>query len=148
MTARLKDDDRTFGALERLASGVDSTGENAAAVRQTVELSATLAEYVTEEIHHRLDRLFLENIHDSQLDSDKPTETSDNQQEEIIAALEEELESLYPEIGVLAEMSTKQQFSEPILRQLQNHHGQLRVASHRKLEYVCVVRTGLHDLRH
>jgi hypothetical protein len=55
---------------------------------------------------------------------------------EVIAGLEEELDSLYPEIDILTEISTKQQFVEPILQELQNHHGQLRIASHEKLDNV------------
>lgn len=50
--------------------------------------------------------------------------------------MEEELESLYPEIEILAEMSVKQQFHEPILREIHNQHSQLRAASSEKLERV------------
>lgn len=98
-----------------------------------------LAEYVGEEIHYRLDRLYLENILSGQIESGNGTEESGERAEEELVALGEELESLYPEIDVLAEMSTKQQFSEPILRELQNRHSQLRNTSHRKLEHVCII---------
>lgn len=132
--AKLRDDDKALGALERLASSLDSAGDSAAAVRRATELSATFEKYVTEEIHYRLDRLFLESMHDGHLDSDASSGIGD--EEDIITAFEGELESLYPEIEVLAEMSTRKQFSEPILRELQNHHDKLRVTSIGKLEYV------------
>jgi hypothetical protein len=88
-----------------------------------------LADYVADEIYYRLDRLYLETVQAGGTAAKAPTG-------ENIAALEEELESLYPEIGILAEMSTRQQFNEPILKELQNEHGKLRVASQESLEQV------------
>lgn len=90
-----------------------------------------LADYNAEEIHYRLDRLYLEAI---QSGPSKANQTAPGS--ETIAALREELESLYPEIEILAEMSTKQQFHEPILREIHNQHSQLRAASEEKLERV------------
>lgn len=144
LTTRLKEDDRILTGLEKLASGINSSGDDATVAKRTEQLGAMLAEYVAEEIHYRLDRMYLESVlAASQATSgpgqSQPTgekESNEHEQEELVA-LGEELESLYPEIDVLAEMSTKQQFSEPILRELQNRHGQLRNASHGKLEYVC-----------
>ncbi|CAG8066768.1 unnamed protein product [Penicillium olsonii] len=126
LSTRLKQDDKALGSLEALMSGIKVRGNNASMVKRTSHLSTMLSEYVAEEIHYRLDRLYLESIHaniaSSTLDGATNTE------------LEEELESLYPEIELLAEMSTRQQFHEPILRELQNEHGQLREASQEKLE--------------
>lgn len=93
-----------------------------------------LAEYTTKEIQHRLDRSYLESIQDSR----KTAEGSSDVEAGLISALEEELESLYPEVDVLAEVSTKQQYSEPIIREVHNHHEQMRVAAHKKLDYVSV----------
>lgn len=132
LTVRLKEEDRILAGLERLASGINSSGDDVLVVKKAAQLGAMLAGCVSEEIQHRLDRLYLESIQSKQ---GVPGKLSEHEDEEL-AALEEELESLYPEIDVLAEMSTQQQFSEPILRELQNHHGQIRDASHRKLEYV------------
>jgi hypothetical protein len=90
-----------------------------------------LADYSAEEIHYRLDRLYLETI------QSKPSKSGQIGTESgTIAALEEELESLYPEIEILAEMSTKQQFHEPILREIHNQHNQLQATSKEKLERV------------
>lgn len=133
LTTRLKEDDRILTGLERLASGIKSTGNDASVAKRTEQLGALLAEYVAEEIHYRLDRLYLENILGEQADPNKATGEHDEAE---LGALGEELEALYPEIDVLAEMSTKQQFGEPVLRELQNHHGHLRNVSHRNLEYV------------
>ncbi|CAG7956276.1 unnamed protein product [Penicillium salamii] len=126
LSTRLKQDDKTLANLEALMSGIKVRGNNASTVKRTNHLSTMLSGYVAEEIHYRLDRLYLENIH-----ADIACNTLD---ETTTTALEEELESLYPEIELLAEMSTRQQFHEPILRELRNEHGHLREASQEKLE--------------
>ncbi|KAJ5365047.1 hypothetical protein N7517_007933 [Penicillium concentricum] len=127
LSTRLKQDDKALASLETLMSSVKYRGDGASTVKRTNHLSATLSDYVAEEIHYRLDRLYLETIHAGGSNSDAIDEPA-------CIALEEELESLYPEIEILAEMSTRQQFHEPILRELQNEHDQLRVASQEKLE--------------
>ncbi|KAL2811182.1 vacuolar H+/Ca2+ exchanger [Aspergillus granulosus] len=129
LTTRLKEDDKLLSDLERLATGVKSSEDDATIMNQTSELSAILAQYVAEEICCRLDRIYLERVSSGQAVSDAP-------ETEAMAGLEEELDSLYPEIDILAEMSTKQQFVEPIMRELQNYHGQLRIASHEKLDQI------------
>ncbi|KAL4880489.1 hypothetical protein BJY04DRAFT_219230 [Aspergillus karnatakaensis] len=130
LTTRLKEDDKHLSDMERLAVGVKASDDDASIVKRTSELSRVLTQCVAEEIYCRLDRLYLEKI----LEGNKVA--TDSQAVEAAAALEEELDSLYPEIDILAEMSTKQQFVEPILRELQNHHGQLRIASHQKLDHI------------
>ncbi|KAJ5824445.1 hypothetical protein N7447_006785 [Penicillium robsamsonii] len=127
LSTRLKQDDKALANLETLMSSIKYRGNDASTVKRTNHLSATLSDYVAEEIHYRLDRLYLETIHAGGSNPDA-IDVSTN------IALEEELESLYPEIEILAEMSTRQQFHEPILRELQNEHDQLRVASQEKLE--------------
>jgi hypothetical protein len=129
LSTRLKQDDKTLAGLETLVSGIKYRGNDASTVTRTNDLSAMLADYVAEEIRYRLDRLYLEAVQAGGTVAKAPAG-------ETIAALEEELESLYPEIGILAEMSVRQQFNEPILREIQNEHGKLRVASQESLEQV------------
>jgi hypothetical protein len=118
-------------------SSIKFNSNDADTVKRTGQLSSVLADYVAEEIHDRLDRLYLEEIEagesSSAVSQDQALISSES---ETIAALEEELGSLFPEIEVLAEMSTRQEFQEPILREIQNEHSQLRVVSHQKLEKV------------
>ncbi|KAJ5207206.1 hypothetical protein N7491_002164 [Penicillium cf. griseofulvum] len=128
LSTRLKQDDKALASLETLMSNIKYRGNDASTVKRTNHLSATLSDYVAEEIHYRLDRIYLETMHAGGSDYDAIID------EPTSIALEEELESLYPEIEILAEMSTRQQFQEPILRELQNEHDQLRVASQEKLE--------------
>ncbi|KAL4778515.1 hypothetical protein BJX76DRAFT_138506 [Aspergillus varians] len=133
LTTRLKENDKLLSDLEGLAAGVKSSDSDASILKRTTELSTVLAHYVAEEIYCRLDRLYLEKtLKGSKVVSDDP----EDKEVETLVGLEQEMDSLYPEIDVLAEMSTKQQFVEPIMRQLQNHHGQLRIASHQKLDII------------
>ncbi|KAJ5368798.1 uncharacterized protein N7496_008558 [Penicillium cataractarum] len=129
LSTRLKQDDKVLAELETLISGIKSNGNDAATVKRAGQLSSMLADYNAEEIHYRLDRLYLETIL-----SGPPKASQTITEDQNIAALQDELESLYPEIEILAEMSTKQQFHEPILREIQNQHTQLRAASEEKLE--------------
>lgn len=120
--------------MESLISETKSRGNKAPLVKQAAYLSRMLADYSAEEIHYRLDRLYLEAIQARSLNCSQVVK------DETATALGEELESLYPEIEVLAEMSTRQQFHEPILREIHNEHSQLRAASQMKLERVCCLR--------
>ncbi|KAB8232338.1 uncharacterized protein BDW43DRAFT_280097 [Aspergillus alliaceus] len=133
LAAWLKEDDRVLADLGRLVSGLKPTGDDALAVKRTSELSMILAQCLAEELQHRLDRMYLENLRAGPF---KAAQVSDTVDDDILIALEGELESLYPEIDILAEMYTKQQYATPILRELRNHHSHLRIASHRKLDYI------------
>lgn len=128
LSTLLKQDDKSLTSLEALMSSIKVRGNNAATVKRTSHLSAMLSDYVAEEIHYRLDRLYLETIQTDGGSSALNRGAS--------AALEEELESLYPEIDLLAAISTRQQFHAPILQELQNEHGQLRAVSQEKIEQV------------
>jgi hypothetical protein len=133
LTARLKSNDRLLSELEALASGVKSSDGEVSIMKRTTELSSILSRYVAEEIYCRLDRLYLEKVLD---DSKSAPGVPTDKDLEAVASLEQEIDSLYPEIDVLAEISTKQQYVEPILRQLQKYHGQFRIACHQKLDLV------------
>ncbi|EAW06280.1 uncharacterized protein ACLA_079640 [Aspergillus clavatus NRRL 1] len=135
LTGRLKDDDKLLADLEQTASSVQSTTDDASIVRRATELGSMLAELVAEEIQCRLDRLYMESLKAGLKDMANLS-ANPNEDEDALITLGNELESLYPEIDVLAEMSTKQLFYEPIVRELQTLHGQLRIASYRKLEHV------------
>lgn len=134
LASRLKEDDKILIHLERLSSEAKSTHDDALLSKQASELATMLAEYTTEEIQHRLDRSYLEGIQGSYENVRGSSEADTG----IISALQEELESLYPEIEVLAEVSTKQLYGEPILRELHNRHEQLRAATHNKLDHVSI----------
>lgn len=134
LSAQLKSDDKVLAVLETLVSGVKSDRNDASIIRRTTELRTMLANYSAEEIHYRLDRIYLQETQGEIPDFDQgPSNT------EFIAALKEELESLYPEIEVLAELSTRQQFHEPVLREIHVEQSQLRAASHQRMEEVLII---------
>ncbi|KAF9883459.1 hypothetical protein FE257_003457 [Aspergillus nanangensis] len=141
LAGRLKEDDRVLADLERLASGIESTSDDASIIKKTSNFGTLLSQLVSEEIQVRLDRLYLESLQTSL--GDTSFGSSEAHEGEALVALEGEMESLYPEIDILAEVSTKQQFSEPVLRELQHHHGQLRMASHNRLDYILDIVTEM-----
>ncbi|KAJ6015029.1 hypothetical protein N7540_009620 [Penicillium herquei] len=141
LSTRLKQDDKTLALLESVLSETETKGDDASTVKRAAYLSQLLADYSADEIHHRLDRLYLEAIQASANASRNGT-TGD----ETIGVLEEELESLYPEIEVLAQISTKHQFHDPILREIHNEHSHLRASSQQKLEHVCYMTLSKQSL--
>ena len=133
ITARLKEDDRALQSLEQLLSRLGSSKDDIVLSERSDGLAAKLAELTAVEMHCRLDRLYL------QASLNGTTGASAMEPEEIedqSLVLKEELASLYPEIGVLAEMSARQQFMEPILHELHIRHGRLQSSCERKLDYV------------
>ncbi|KAJ5485403.1 hypothetical protein N7539_005391 [Penicillium diatomitis] len=126
LSSRLKQDDKTLADLEDFILGIRSDGNDAESLKRTGQLSELLAKYSAEQIHYRLDRLYLEGI---MAEESSPTTVGGD-----VAALEEELAALYPEIEILAEMSTKHEFRDPILRAIQHEHSRLRTASVQQLE--------------
>ncbi|PYH41872.1 hydrogen/calcium exchanger domain-containing protein [Aspergillus saccharolyticus JOP 1030-1] len=133
LTTRLKYDDKELVHLKRVAYGVKHLEHHASVARRAIDLGMNHAQYVAGEVQHRLDRLYLNNI---QIDYATMSTETTRTESEILSALEEELESLHPEINILAEMSTKQQLIEPILREIQIHHGALRAAFAQRLHHL------------
>ncbi|PYH95370.1 hypothetical protein BO71DRAFT_323295 [Aspergillus ellipticus CBS 707.79] len=133
LTLRLKEDDRMITQLERLCAGIELTGQDEAILNQASEQGTALAQYVSGEIQHRLDRLYMESLQESSIEiRSEPSRIEDG----TLIALEEELESLYPEIEILAEMSARQEFTEPMINGISSRHGELRISIHQKLDYV------------
>lgn len=131
LSNRLKCDDKVLSTMEDVTSGIKSHHKGTSLIKRTADLRAALADCTAKEIHNRLDRIYLEAIQ-----TELPDSTSPSADAETITALREELESLHPEIEVLADLSTKQQFLDPILRGINEEHDHLRAASHHKLQQV------------
>ena len=93
----------------------------------------TISSDVAGEIQHRLDRLYLETVQKVHGVMQDETTQADS---DVSEALEEELGSLYSEIGILAELSTRQQLVDPIHREIQSQHGALCASSNQKLHLV------------
>ncbi|PWY93344.1 vacuolar H+/Ca2+ exchanger [Aspergillus sclerotioniger CBS 115572] len=140
LTARFKEDDKLIAGLERLASGIEITEQDETTAKQASERSAALARYVADEIQCRLDRLYLESLQAGSMETQAEAVPVED---EALVALGKELESLYPEIDILAEVSSRQKFAEPMIGELRDHHGKLRMDSHKKLDYVVDIVTKM-----
>ncbi len=115
MTETLKGDDKLLERLESLAGELTSDDglQGDAIVERAKGVCAKLTNLMEEEIHCRLDRVFLES-NQAASESTEPPKQSDGVEKSIA----EDLNSLYSEIRAVAEMSVDKAFKEPIMRQL------------------------------
>ncbi|KAK2734317.1 hypothetical protein FQN55_002815 [Onygenales sp. PD_40] len=132
LAAKLKDDDRSLQSMEKIASSVQVNDEDKDLSARATDLTAKLAGYLAEEIHSRLDRIYLETTQSRS----GPAGADVKVDETGLASLNEEISSLYSEIGILSEMTTQQQFKVPILRALQNRSTEAHSSSQHQLEEV------------
>ncbi|QGA17965.1 hypothetical protein EYB26_005642 [Talaromyces marneffei] len=114
-SSKLVKDDEILSKAERILADSESTEADGKLEKRALDLISVLSRLSSEEIRCRLDRLYLENLlSDGEVGTD-----IENQETKI--ALEEDLESLYSEIEVLAEMSARQEFGQPILGELRKN---------------------------
>ncbi|PGH01198.1 hypothetical protein GX51_05394 [Blastomyces parvus] len=129
LAGKLKDDDRSMQSLEKIASTIQIDTNDKELSARAIELTAKLAKYLAEEVHSRLDRLYLESLQSSAPGLDKDDE-------EALVTLQEEINSLYSEIEILSEMTTQQEFRDPILRALQSRGTEAHSTSQQQLEQI------------
>lgn len=79
------------------------------------KLCARLVANNVDEIRCRLDRKYLESIQSSR--SLKTPQS--NQANDLLSSVKAELETLYPEISAVAQMSTDQSFKAPLVRSIE-----------------------------
>ena len=90
-----------------------------------------------DEITIRLDRVYFDELGQSSvINGDVKHTVEDENQEGQIAALEEELATLYPEIASVAEMSVRQQFLEPLTEQLRSSEARSERESRLVVDHV------------
>jgi hypothetical protein len=130
----LKEDDITLHQLEELANNSELEVFQAKDIDvRTSKLTSRLVDYMTEEIECRLDRIYLETLHESRNGSRSPGKSMEDAN-----ALKEELDSLHSDIGVLAEMAVQQEFKDPILKAASSQEVHLKAKSEARLSYVSV----------
>ncbi|KAJ4303923.1 hypothetical protein N0V88_001523 [Collariella sp. IMI 366227] len=113
-------DDKLLSSLQKL--GLELETEDAEEQRDVVmlrETCARLIKFTVEGVRTRLDRTYLES-----LKSSSRAESTNHVPADEVAALQEELESLYAEILPVAQIATEQQFLAPALRSLAAKKGQ------------------------
>lgn len=116
----LQSDDKLLSSLQKLGWELETEDrEETESVDQLREICARLIKYTVECIRTRLDRSYLESLH-----SFSKSGSGNQAPKEEIAALQDELESLYSEILPVAQMSVEQQWLEPSLRSLSAKTGQ------------------------
>lgn len=116
----LQSDDKLLSSLQKLGWELETEDrEETENVAQLREICARLIKYTVECIRTKLDRSFLESLR-----SFSKSGAEDRAPGEDIAALQDELESLYSEILPVAQMSVEQQWLEPSLRSLSAKTGQ------------------------
>lgn len=134
----LKEHDRKLQEFEELASSLEDDGDDPALEERAAVLSSQLSGLLSQEIHCRLDRLYLEGIAEGESQVD--TEEENGDQAEQLASLEEEIHSLYSEIDILAQMTSQQKFQERVSQALRAKREMADAVSGRQLDHVsCLV---------
>lgn len=124
MKSLLASDDKALEKLGRLAEDtnvgeLDGSGDKDGNVVERVrKMTVKLANLMTAVVRNRLDRRYLEALTEDQIPVEGMPE-----QEEYIAALKADLESLDAEIPVVAKMSAEAEFLRPMVGEIQKRKG-------------------------
>ena len=130
----LNEHDRMLQEFEELASGLEDDSDDVALEGRAATLSAQLGGLLAQEIHCRLDRLYLEGIAEAEIQDDN--EKDIGEQAEQLASLEEEISSLYSEIDILAQMASQQKFQGRVNQALKVKREMADSMSGRQLDHV------------
>jgi hypothetical protein len=132
VSSKLMNDDDVLAKTEKLAAELELTEMDEQMERRALELVSTLSNLTSEEIRCRLDRLYLETLLS---EVDAPGDMPESR--DACLALQEDLGSLYSEIDVLAEMSARQEFGQPILDELQKKGQSFAYSLEENFDVVC-----------
>ncbi|KAL1958100.1 hypothetical protein VTO42DRAFT_5140 [Malbranchea cinnamomea] len=113
----LKEHDNIFYEFEELASRLEEDEDDDLLEKRATNLSVQLGRLMAEEISCRLDRLYFESISEGQNQTHSERDEAGDQAEQL-ASLEEEINSLYSEIDVLAQMAAQQNFQSKVSQAL------------------------------
>lgn len=128
----LRSDDKLLSSLQKVGWELDTEDpQETATVAKLREICARLIKYTVECIRTKLDRVYLE-----ALEAFSKAGTDKQASKDEIAALQDELESLYSEIWPVAQMSVEQQHLEPSLRSLSAKNDNSLDRSAEALDYV------------
>lgn len=133
VSSKLVNDNEILYKVESLMADSESTEADGQLEKRALHLISILSRLTSEEIRCRLDRLYLE-----ALLSDGEVLTDVSETQDAKTALEEDLESLYSEIEVLAEMSARQEFGQPILGELRKNKQHSANSLEENLDSVCI----------
>lgn len=110
----LRQDDTILRKLEEIAPTVQPLSRSLKDEKSRIEaLCGRLVTYNTQEIRCRLDRKYLESL-SANYSHSRPIEA-----ENLIPSLKVELETLYPEIRSVAQISMRQSFETPLVESIE-----------------------------
>lgn len=111
----LRQDDTVLRKLDEIAPTVQPLSQSLKDEKSRIEaLCGRLVTYNTQEIRCRLDRKYLESL-DANESHLQPIEAQN-----LISSLKAELETLYPEIRAVAQISIGQSFETPLAESIEN----------------------------
>lgn len=111
----LRQDDTILRKLDEIAPTVQPLSQSLKDEKSRIEaLCGRLVTYNTQEIRCRLDRKYLESL-DANESHLQPIEAQN-----LISSLKAELETLYPEIRAVAQISIGQSFETPLAESIEN----------------------------
>lgn len=126
-----KEDDKLLASLQKLAGELDSgSSKDNDTIARIRDLCARYIKHTVDGVRTKLDRIYLEALNGAAGVESQGT----NQQE--VAELQEELESLYSEVLPVAQMSAEQQYLEPALREIAAKGDSGQERAYQALKYV------------
>lgn len=126
-----KEDDKLLASLQKLAGELDSgSSKDNDTIARIRDLCARYIKHTVDGVRTKLDRIYLEALNGAAGVESHGT----NQQE--VAELQEELESLYSEVLPVAQMSAEQQYLEPALREIAAKGDSGQERAYQALKYV------------
>jgi hypothetical protein len=129
----LKEHNKTLRSFEDIAARVDKSEQDDFLAERAESLSVTLGNLQAQEVHCRLDRLYLENILEGSVDERRELSPEEKSQ---LDSLEAEISSLNSELDVLAEMSSRQGFDRLFSQALQHTRDVSNFTSAKQLDSV------------
>ncbi|ESZ97172.1 hypothetical protein SBOR_2428 [Sclerotinia borealis F-4128] len=128
-------DDKLLASFQKLAGELDpGSSEDHDTIARIRDLCARYIKHTVDGVRTKLDRIYLE-----ALEVPAGADAQDTNQQEV-AELQEELESLYSEVLPVAQMSAEQQYLEPALREIaaKGDSGQERACQALKYMQECL----------
>lgn len=151
MKGLLASDDKVLEKLQRLAEetsveGLDGSQNDKEGdiVEKVRKMTVKLASLMTAVVRLRLDRAYIETLAGGQ-ESDAPVEDIPDQ-DEYLAALKADIESLDAEIPAVAKMSAEAEFLRPVVGEVQKRKGLLEEVVSGRGGYVCSPTPTAHSL--
>lgn len=124
-------DDKLLSSLQKLGWELETEDpQEKEDVKKLQDICARLIKYGVEACRTRLDRVYLESL------ETVPNTSGHHATREDLAAVQDELESLYSEILPVAQMSVEQQYLTPALKSVSSKNGKSSVKTARAVEYV------------